>query len=132
MIRIVATKRPLSEMYEIGCRFHCELFRGLIPSIFLLDTGADKTTIIAERYNIDITTLERSSNALTAAGVTPTYAVRDAIIVFTTTADIPHPEYLDSVDVISLPDAPFHGILGMDILGRFRWKRDKYTWVLEK
>jgi predicted aspartyl protease len=118
--------------YQVGCRFHCELFKGFIPSIFLLDSGADTTTIIAERFNIDITSLSVTSSALTMAGVTQIHRVRDAIIVFMTDNQIPHPEFLNSVDVVSLPEAPFHGVLGMDILDRFKWRKSRNTWILDK
>jgi hypothetical protein len=134
LIRIAAFKRPFRRNYEVGCRFTCSLFRGLIPSIFLLDSGADTTTIIAERYNIDITSLNNSSSsvALTAAGVTRVHCINDAIVVFMTLEHILHPEYLNAVDVVSLPEAPFHGILGLDVLDRFGWKKTRNLWILEK
>jgi len=36
------------------------------------------------------------------------------------------------VDVVSLPEAPFHGILGLDVLDRFGWKKTRNLWILEK
>jgi hypothetical protein len=33
-------------------------------------------------------------------------------------------------DVISLPVSPYHGMLEMDILGRFNWQRERMFGVL--
>lgn len=132
MIRIIATRHPFRKHYEIGCRFYCAVFTRPLPSTFLLDSGADKTTIVAERFGLDITSLERSSYALTSAGVTRPHQVKDVIIIFSAESGQPHPELLNTADVITLPDAPFHGMLGMDILDRFKWKKGKGIWILEK
>lgn len=117
---------------RLDAEFIVQVFRALFQSVFLLDSGADTTTIFAEGFNGDITTLSRASIALTAGGVTQTHQVQDAVIVFVTTNQKPHAEFLELADIISLPDAPFHGLLGMDILGRFKWKKSKYTWFLER
>jgi hypothetical protein len=103
-----------------------------VPSIFRLDSGADTTTIVAERFGLRFSSLERGSFALTPAGLIETRVARDAILIFLTENGKPHVEVLETVDVISLPQSPYHGMLGMDILGRFNWERNQYFWRLKK
>jgi len=131
---IVAISPPWrrSPQYVVTCRFYCEGFSRPIPSLFLLDSGADTTTIVAERFGLNFKKLKKGSTALTPAGPVETRAVNNVILIFSTENGKTHAEMLDRVDVISLPEAPFHGILGMDILGRFKWYRDKYLWRLKK
>ncbi|RLI30208.1 hypothetical protein DRO48_03685 [Candidatus Bathyarchaeota archaeon] len=113
-------KEPKSHYY-ILCRFFCEELGKFLPAIFLIDTGAATTTIIAEAFGLNFKRLEEGSEVLTPAGFLITKKVHNATIAFTTSEGEIHVENLDEVDVISLKPPPsFHGMLGMDIFNRFK------------
>jgi hypothetical protein len=118
--------------YVVGCRFYCAGLNNAVSSLFLLDSGADTTTIVAERFGLRFKSLKKGSVALTPAGPIKTRVVEDVILVFLTENAKRHAEVLDRADVISLPVSPYHGMLGMDILGRFNWQREQYVWRLKK
>ena len=129
MIRIVASKAPYSKLYEVSCRLYCDGFTRPIPSTFLLDSGSDKTTVIAERFGLNIKSLPGSSVVLTATGRIHPALLRNVIIIFGVQNGRLHAEELDSVDVISLAEeAGFHGVLGMDVLDRFKWRKTGNLW----
>jgi predicted aspartyl protease len=89
--------------------------------------------VIAERFGLNIESLPRSSVVLTATGRMRPALLRDVIIIFGTQNGRLHAEELDSIDVISLAEeAGFHGVLGMDVLDRFKWRKTGDSWFLEK
>jgi hypothetical protein len=133
MIRIVATKVPFRKLYEVPCRFYAANFTRFVPSTFYLDPGSDTTTIVAERFGLDIESLERAPYiSLTLGGIVRPHILWDIVIMFSTVNGEPHIESLKSVDVVSQREAEFHGLLGMDILDRFRWRKGRGFWFLEK
>jgi len=89
----------------------------------MVDNGATVTTLCAERLDADLfNTLPDAEGTTTTANgsMVPKVIANDPMLAFRTSTGQLCLEELDRADVCHLPNAPFDGLLGMDVQLRFR------------
>ena len=95
------------------------------PTLFLVDLGATRTTLVAERLGLSCNGLGNGDPTLSSMGQHTPYCISNVLVVFETSHGKQHVELLEKVDVIKLENCPFDGLLGIDIVNRFRLRTDK-------
>jgi len=118
--------------YYITAIFACQNPELCKPALFLVDTGATITTIIAEKFEVDCSKLSEGVETTSSMGIHIPRVIQQAFMIFRTIKGKSHIEFLKKVDVIDIKDAPFDGLMGMDILSRFKIRLDKNGIFLEK
>jgi len=99
--------------------------------LFLIDSGTTRTTLVSEKFGIKCSSLKRGNRTLSSMGPHTPYSISSVIIVFRTSRGKHHVELLQKVDVIKLKNSPFDGLLGMDVIGRFRFRGNKNSLTFE-
>jgi len=128
--------------YYIRAIFICERLRIREPIILLIDTGASTTTFFAEDVGLSPSTyraLPLAATVMTLGGPQrPRRIPYEAQLVFATDVGRPYTVEFGGCDVISREgvgiERPLHfqGILGMDVINRFRrWSADGRCIVFE-
>jgi predicted aspartyl protease len=110
----------VNEHYWIPCFFICSSREILKPLELLIDTGASITTVFSEFIEMDCNGLENGVPVQTANGLKSPFLLREVILIFRTTKGKLLPINLEYIDVIDMENPTLAGVLGMDVLSKFK------------
>lgn len=131
---------PDFQPYISGYLFCPTLGDTAVPIWFLIDTGAETTTILqgdVKRIGLDRIKLKKAEHqAYGIGGFATTYELPDVTIVFEIGRGKFHFETLEKIDILKdekeeVMALPF-SLLGTDVLSRFKMIYDKSYVILEK
>lgn len=106
--------------YWIPCLLVCPNNEVIKPLELVVDTGATTTTVFSEYIGMDCNGLACGVEVLTANGPQIPHTIRNVILLFRTSKEKIYPVELDAIDVVEIENPPIAGLLGMDVLSKFR------------
>lgn len=122
MSRILAFRKPGTGFfphYYIVSRFFCRELGFFAQAIFIVDTGATRTTVIADALGLRYEELEAGERMLAMGGWITPRMIHDVRIAFFTEEKDVYMVGLDNACVIDIEPQRFTGVLGLDVLDKF-------------